>query len=70
VPDVDGPLDESPQGRKVVHPALPELRQQRMAFARLIAALGLPTDVEDDDQAPKQQRRSVRGVYGITGVVS
>lgn len=40
--DVDGPLDESPQGRKV-HPALRELRQQRIAYARLIARAG-PAD--------------------------
>lgn len=53
----------SPQGLKA-HPALPELRQQRIALARLLAALGLPTGVEDD--VPKsQQRRSVRGVYAV-----
>jgi hypothetical protein len=61
--DSDGTMVESPQGLRA-HPALPELRQQRIALARLLAALGLPTGVEDD-QAPKRQRRSVRGVYGI-----
>src|SRR5579875_1496027 len=54
--DADGPLINSPQGRKA-NPALPELRQQRIAYARLIAALGLPTGVDDDNQ-PKAQRRS------------
>lgn len=63
----DGVLGESSQGARV-HPALPELRQQRMTFARLVAALGLPSG-EQGDEAPKSQRRSVRGTYGITGVV-
>jgi len=56
-------------GRRLrAHPALPELRQQRIALARLVASLGLPTGVVDEDQ-PKRQRRSVRGVYsvGVTG---
>ncbi|WP_231911998.1 P27 family phage terminase small subunit [Rhodococcus sp. HS-D2] len=64
----DGVLNESSQGTRV-HPALPELRQQRITFARLVAALGLESGVQEDE-APKQQRRSVRGTYGIKGVVS
>ncbi len=63
--DADGTMVESPQGLKA-HPALPELRQQRIALARLLAALGLPTGVEDQDQS-KKQRRSVRGVYSTGG---
>lgn len=63
--DADGTMLESPQGLRA-HPALPELRQQRIALARLLAALGLPTGVEDDQQ-PKKQRRAVRGVYGVAG---
>ena len=59
--DADGPMVDSPQGLRA-HPALPELRQQRIALARLFAALGLPTGLGDD---AKQQRRSVRGVYQI-----
>lgn len=59
--DADGPMVESPQGLKA-HPALPELRQQRAALARLLAALGLPTGV-DEDQGQTKQRRSVRGAY-------
>jgi hypothetical protein len=61
VVDADGPMDESPQGRRV-HPALAELRQQRMAFARLVAALGLPTGVTGEQP---QRRRGARGVYDI-----
>lgn len=37
--DRDGVLDESPQGRRA-HPALVELRQQRICFARLVASWG------------------------------
>lgn len=63
--DADGTMVDSPQGLKA-SPALPEWRQQRIALARLLVALGLPTGVDDEDQ-PKRQRRSVRGVYGVAG---
>jgi hypothetical protein len=67
----DGPLLESPQGLKA-HPAAVEARQQRIALARLLAALRLPAGDEDDRQAgARQQRRvGVRGVYGVRGSVS
>lgn len=64
--DADGPMVESPQGLKA-HPALPELRQQRIALARLLAALGLPTGVVEDHDQKGPQRRAVRGVYAIGG---
>ncbi|HWL44128.1 MAG TPA: hypothetical protein VNQ73_14395 [Ilumatobacter sp.] len=57
--DSDEVLDTSPQGRRV-HPALPELRQQRIVFARLIAQLGVPVGDEDTET---QQRRATRGTY-------
>ncbi|MFF3180261.1 terminase [Rhodococcus pyridinivorans] len=66
--DRDGLLNRSSQGVRV-HPALPELRQQRIVYARLLAALGLELGVTDEPAAPKTQRRAARGVYGITGVV-
>ena len=66
--DTDGVLDETPQGRRA-HPALVELRAQRICFARLVAQLGLPTG-EQDAEPVKGQRRATRGVYGITGAVS
>lgn len=71
VVDSDGVLDESPQGRRA-HPALVELRQQRICFARLVAQLGLPSGDEDSEAEKriKRQRRYTRGAYGITGVVS
>lgn len=59
--DADGPIVESPQGRKA-HPALPELRQQRIAYARLLVALGLPSGV-DDEQPAAGRRGGARGVY-------
>jgi hypothetical protein len=59
--DVDGPVLDGPTGLRT-HPGLVELRQQRIALARLLAALGLPTGVDDDK---KTQRRSVRGVYQV-----
>jgi hypothetical protein len=59
----DGPLVE---GR--VHPAVVELRQQRIVLARLIVALRVPLGEEEQgggSGAPRLQRRGVRGVYGI-----
>jgi hypothetical protein len=65
----DGPLVESPQGQKA-HPAATEARQQRIALARLLAALRLPAGDEGDQQAGArpQRRVGVRGTYGIRGV--
>jgi hypothetical protein len=55
-------------GTSRVHPAAVELRQQRIALARLQAALRLPAGDEDDRQqgARRPQRRvGARGVYGV-----
>ena len=67
----DGPVTETPQGTRA-HPALVEARQQRIALARLLAALRLPSgDVGDEKLSARPQRRSgARGVYGIRGAVS
>src|SRR4051794_18937795 len=67
----DGPMLESPQGRKA-HPAAVEARQQRIALARLLAALRLPAGEAGDQQAGArpQRRVGVRGAYGIRGAVS
>lgn len=64
----DGPLVESPQGMKA-HPAAVEARQQRIALARLLAALRVPLGEEGDQQpsARPQRRVGARGVYGIQG---
>jgi hypothetical protein len=64
----DGPLIESPQGLKA-HPAAVEARQQRIALARLLAALRMPAG-EGADQAQDrrpQRRGGVKGVYQIKG---
>lgn len=53
-----------------VHPALTEIRQLRIALARLTAALRLPAGDEDSDSAPgrrPQRRVGARGVYSIGG---
>ena len=67
----DGPIVSSPQGGKA-HPAAVEARQQRIALARLLAALRLPTGEEGDQRASARPQRRVgaRGVYGVRGVVS
>lgn len=57
----DGVLSESSQGVRT-HPAATELRQQRIAFARLLTALRIPTG---EDAGREQARGGVRGVYGV-----
>jgi hypothetical protein len=61
----------SPQGRKA-NPAAVEARQQRIALARLLAALRLPNGESGDQQsgARPQRRVGVRTPYGIRGAVS
>src|SRR3954467_13501001 len=61
--DVEGPLFTGPQGLKA-HPALGELRAQRILLARLVVALRVPLG-EEESGAGRTQRRGVRGVYGI-----
>lgn len=54
----DGVMASSSQGIRV-HPALTEVRQQRLLLARLLATLSIPP-LEDDDLPPA---RKARGVY-------
>ncbi|GGR78558.1 hypothetical protein GCM10010169_23420 [Micromonospora fulviviridis] len=65
----DGAVIQSPQGLKA-HPAAVEARQQRIALARILAALRMPSGDEGDQvQGRRPQRRTgVRGTYGIRGV--
>lgn len=66
--DRDGLMSESSQGPRV-HPALVELRQQRIALARLFAALRIPFGEETEGVgSARTQTRSTRGVYGLHGV--
>ena len=48
-----------PDGR--IGPWVIEARQQRLAYARVIAALRLPEDLSNPERRP--QRRSARGAY-------
>jgi hypothetical protein len=65
--DRDGVLADSSQGVRA-HPALQELRQQRIAFARLVTALGLPSGIKHAQTDSKRSKpRPVRGVYRIHG---
>ncbi len=79
VVDRDGPLQDSPHGQKA-HPALTELRAQRITYARLVSALRLPAGLADrkkkkpapggESSAPVergQRRPGTRGVYAING---
>lgn len=65
----DGAVIQSPQGLKA-HPAAVELRQQRIALARLLVALRMPAGDEGDQvQGRRPQRRGgVRGTYGVRAV--
>lgn len=58
--DRDGVLNTSSQGVRA-HPALVELRQQRLCFARLMKQLAIPAD----DPAGGRQKP----LYGIRGAV-
>ncbi len=52
------------------HPALVELRQQRILLARLVVALRVPMGDEDGadaGSANRTQYRGLRGVYSIKG---
>lgn len=60
----DGLMSESSQGARI-HPALVELRQQRIALARLFTALQIPLD---DLEGRTQRRGGPRGVYGLGSV--
>jgi hypothetical protein len=57
--------------RACAHPAVVEARQQRLALARLLAALRLPAGAEDDLAAGRrpQRRVGVRGFYGPRSVL-
>ncbi len=57
----DGPIVSSSQGDRA-HPAAVEARQQRIALARLLASLRLPSGEED---GRPQRRVGVRGTYRL-----
>lgn len=68
----EGAITASRLGEPRVHPAVVELRQQRLVLARLVVALRVPLG-DQEDQSPsvsasspaaRLQRRGLRGVYG------
>jgi len=68
--DAEGLVSESSQGVRV-HPALVEARQQRLVFARLLVALGLPSGEAGATTLPARPvPGGVRGVYGVSGGAS
>jgi hypothetical protein len=64
VVDAEGALLVAGGGEQRAHPALVELRQQRILLARLLVALRVPVGDEEAEQAGRLQRRGLRGVYG------
>ncbi|MGV0790492.1 P27 family phage terminase small subunit [Mycolicibacterium sp. XJ1819] len=58
----DGVMIPSSSGGTKLNPAVAELRQGRLAVARLAAALRLPSE---DTGRPDQRRAGVRGVYAV-----
>lgn len=73
VVEQEGPIVATEKGPRT-HPAVVELRNQRILLARLIVALRVP--LGDQEEAPSRhaggrlQRRGTRGVYGIRGGVA
>jgi hypothetical protein len=64
--EIDGLMSQSSQGERV-HPALVELRLQRVTFARLMTALRIPTGETTAGADRTQVRGAPRGVYGLPG---
>jgi hypothetical protein len=62
--DEEGPLVTTRLGEQRAHPALVELRQQRLVLARLIVALRVPLGDQEPEAAPRTAYRGLRGVYG------
>ena len=61
----EGLIADSSQGSRI-HPAVVEARSQRLALARVLAALRLPAGEEESGTARRPQRRGgARGVYQL-----
>jgi hypothetical protein len=73
VVEAEGVTSTSSQGDRV-HPAVVELRHQRIALGRLLAALGIPADEAADEPGaasrPRPGSSAFRGVYAIGGGAS
>ena len=62
----DGPMLTDREGGPRTHPACRELRQQRIALARLIVCLRVPLG-DEDAGGDRSQYRGMRGAYGLRG---
>ena len=61
----EGLLVAGRAGEQKLHPALAEVRQQRLTLARLLTALRIPAATQGQTAASSRlQRRGLRGVYG------
>lgn len=67
VVDRDGLVVLGNGGVPKMHPAIAELRQQRLTLARLIAALRVPLEDGEVGGGARLQRRPLRGVHGVGG---
>ena len=65
----EGLMVAGAHGGSKPHPALVESRQQKIALARLTAALRLPAGDENDPVVGRrpQRRVGVRGIYSVAG---
>lgn len=65
--DEDGPVVRWGDGARA-NPAAVEARQHRIALARLIASLGIPSDQGEPAAGPRRgSRGGARGVYDMGG---
>jgi hypothetical protein len=60
----DGAMLEGSEGPRL-HPALRELRAERLCLSRMLVSLRMPWG--DEDQADRGQYRGTRGFYAIRG---
>lgn len=57
----DGVMVTGSQGQEVLHPAIGEARQQRLALHKLLAALDLPDPEDDEGQGSVPSPTQLRG---------
>ena len=72
VMEVEGPMLRLDGQPPRTHPAVIELRQQRIVLARLVVALRVPLGDQEQDgvssaEPTRLQRRGTRGFYSIAG---
>lgn len=70
--DRDGVTTHTGFETKRIHPALIEIRQQRITLTRIVAALGLPQGLEDGEpvDAPAKRAKPKRGSHPLRGLRS